>query len=99
MAPRKVRKVADLIRGSEVEKALHILRVTPKAASKPLKKLLESAVANAHHKGSIDVDTLRVKKITVDQGETLKRWLPRAQGRATPIRKKTSHISVVLEET
>ena len=98
MAPRKVRKVADLIRGCQVEKAIHILTLTPQAASRPLKKLLESAVANAEHKGSVDVDTLRVKKLTVDQGATLKRWLPRAQGRATPIRKKTSHISVILEE-
>ncbi|MBI2608262.1 MAG: 50S ribosomal protein L22 [Deltaproteobacteria bacterium] len=98
MAPRKVRLVVDLIRGARIGKALHTLKFTPRSASQPVQKLLQSAVANAQQKGSIDVDTLFIKKITVDEGPTLKRWLPRAHGRATPIRKRTSHVTVVLEE-
>jgi len=98
MGSRKVRLVADLVRGVRVEKALHTLKFTPRSASKPLQKLIQSAVSNAEQKGNIDVDTLFVKKIMVDQGPTLKRWLPRAHGRATPIRKRTSHVTVVLEE-
>ena len=98
MAPRKVRLVADLVRGKRVEEALHILSFTPKEAAPAVRKLLKSAVANAENKGDIDVDTLYVKRIYVNQGPVLKRYTPRAMGRATMIRKRTSHITVVLDE-
>ena len=98
IAPRKVRRVVDLVRGRSVEDALHTLRVSPQTSARPIKKLIESAVVNAQHKGNIDIDTLIVKKIMVDHGPTLKRWMPRAQGRATRINKRTSHIFVALEE-
>lgn len=98
MAPRKVRLVADLVRGRGVEEALKTLRFTQRAASRPLKKLIESAVANAENNHGLDIDTLWVREIRVDEGPTLKRFMPRAQGRAFRIRKKTSHVSVVLAE-
>lgn len=98
MAPRKVRLVADLVRGRAVEEALRTLRFTPKAACLPLKKLIESAVANAENNHGLDIDTLRVKEIRVDEGPTLRRFQPRAQGRAYRICKRTSHVSVILAE-
>lgn len=98
MSPRKVRLVADLVRGRSAEEAIRTLRFTRKAASRPLKKLIESAVANAENNHGLDIDTLWVKEIWVDEGPTLKRYRPRAQGRAFPIHKRTSHVSVVLAE-
>ena len=98
MAPRKVRLVADLVRGKRVEEALNALRFMPRAASLPVKKLIESAVANAENNHGLDIDTLWVREIWVDEGPTLKRFRPRAQGRAFRINKKTSHVSVVLAE-
>jgi large subunit ribosomal protein L22 len=98
LAPRKVRLVADLIRGKGSEEALNILSFTKKAASRVLIKLLKSAIANANEKKNIDIDRLYVKKITVDQGPTWKRYTPRAMGRATMIRKRTSHITIILDE-
>lgn len=98
VAPRKVRLVANLIRGKRSEEALNILTFTKKAAAKILIKLLKSAIANASQKKHIDIDRLYVKKITVDQGPTLKRYTPRALGRATMIRKRTSHIHITLDE-
>ncbi len=98
MAPRKARLVADLIRGKGSEEALNILTFTKKAAAKILIKLLKSAIANATQKKTVDVDRLYIKKITVDQGPTMKRYQPRALGRATMIRKRTSHITIVLDE-
>lgn len=98
VAPRKVRLVADLIRGKRSEEALNILTFTKKAAAKILIKLLKSAIANASQKKHIDIDRLYVKRITVDQGPTLKRYTPRALGRATMIRKRTSHIHITLDE-
>ena len=98
MAPRKVRLVADQVRGQPVEEALQALRFSPRAASRPLKKLIESAVANAENNHGLDIDTLWVREIRVDEGPTLKRWRPRAQGRAFPVMKRTSHVSVVLAE-
>jgi large subunit ribosomal protein L22 len=97
IAPRKARLVADLIRGKKSEEALSVLTFTPKAAARIIIKLLKSAVANATQK-KIDVDRLYVKTIMVDQGPTMKRFMPRAMGRATPIRKRTSHITIVLDE-
>ena len=99
MSPRKVRYVADLVRGKKVEEALDILTFTPRRASPVISRLLKSAIANAGQNESIDVDTLFIKKIFVDGGPTLKRFRPRAMGRATTIRKRTSHITVVLEES
>ena len=97
IAPRKARLVADLIRGKRSEDALSILAFTPKAAARIIIKLLRSAIANADQK-KIDVDRLYVKTIMVDQGPTMKRFMPRAMGRATTIRKRTSHITIVLDE-
>jgi large subunit ribosomal protein L22 len=96
IGPRKVRLVADLMRGRRVEKAVTMLSVLNKRAAKPLLKLLNSAVANAQHNFSLAPATLRVSKITVDGGPALKRWMPKAHGRATPIREATSHITITL---
>jgi len=98
IAPRKARLVADMIRGKPAEIALKTLLFTPKSAARVLKKVLDSAIANAENKGDIDVDTLYVKRILIDQGPTWKRYSPRAMGRATLIQKKTSHITIVLDE-
>jgi large subunit ribosomal protein L22 len=98
VGPRKAQLVADLIRGKGSEEALNILTFTKKAAAKIIIKLLKSAIANATQKKNIDVDRLYIKKITVDQGPTMKRFQPRALGRATTIRKRTSHITIVLDE-
>jgi large subunit ribosomal protein L22 len=98
VAPRKAQLVADLIRGKGSEEALNILNFTKKAAAKILIKVLKSALANATQKKTIDVDRLYIKKVTIDQGPTMKRFQPRALGRATMIRKRTSHITLVLDE-
>jgi large subunit ribosomal protein L22 len=98
VAPRKARLVADLIRGKGSEEAINILAFTKKAAAKMIGKLLKSAIANATQKKTVDIDHLYIKKITVDQGPTMKRFMPRALGRATTIRKRTSHILIVLDE-
>jgi large subunit ribosomal protein L22 len=98
ISPRKVRLVADLIRGLQVEEAMNLLRFTPKRAATPLRKLLASAVANADQKPGTDVDKLHVVTISVDQGPRLKRFRPRAMGRASAILKPTSHIKIVVEE-
>jgi len=100
MAPRKLSVVAALVRGKDVGSAINILRYTKRAAAHPVKKLIESAVANATDlsKGSVDIDKLVVKSITVDQGPTQRRYMPRAMGRATRINKKSSHIHVVLSD-
>jgi large subunit ribosomal protein L22 len=98
VSPSKAQLVADLIRGKGSEEALNILTFTKKAAAKIIIKLLKSAIANATQKKNIDVDRLYIKKITVDQGPTMKRFQPRALGRATTIRKRTSHINIVLDE-
>jgi large subunit ribosomal protein L22 len=98
MSPRKVRLVVDLIRGKKVASALAQLQFSPRAATLPISKLVKSAVANAKHNYDLVEDNLFIKSIFVDGGATLKRSMPRAQGRATPIRKRTSHITVVLGE-
>lgn len=99
IAPRKARLVIDLIRGKRVDHALGILEFTPRAASKIVKDLLKSAVANASQKEGLDVNNLTVKSIFVDQGPILKRFMPRAMGRASEIKKRTSHITVIVEES
>lgn len=98
MAPRKVRFVVNLIRGLDTEKAYEQLQYINKAACRPVRKLIDSAVANAKHNFEIEQDNLFIKEIRVDEGPTLQRWQPRAFGRAAPIRKRTSHISLILEE-
>lgn len=97
LSPRKARLVVDMVRGKAIQDALNILRFSPQKTAPILSKLLKSAVANAEQKGVSDVDQLFVKTVTVDQGPVLKRFLPRAMGRASRIRKPTSHITVVLD--
>lgn len=98
ISPRKARLVADAIRGMKVEEAINKLKFTPKKAAGIFGKVLDSALANAGQKPEIDVDKLYVKTAFVDGGPTMKRWQPRAMGRAFVIRKRTSHITVVLDE-
>ena len=98
ISPRKARLVVNLIRGSRVETALDALANCDKKTAPMLKKLLLSAVANAQHSSDIDVDELFVKKIWVSEGKILYRSMPRAQGRATPIRKRYSTITLELDE-
>ncbi len=97
LSPRKARLVVDLVRGKGIQDAMNILQFSPQKTAPILSKLLKSAVANAEQKGVSDVDTLFVKTVMVDQGPVLKRFMPRAQGRASRIRKPTSHITVVLD--
>ena len=99
IAPRKVRLVADLIRGLDVEEAKNLLSLERKRAAKNLLKLLNSAISNAKNNFHLNEDNLYIKTIRVDQGPTLKRYFPRAQGRATLIQKKTSHIFIELAES
>lgn len=96
MAPRKTRALADLIKGLSVDEAITQLEQSRRVAAKPLLKLLQSAVANAKHNDNLRDEGLMVKHITVDGGPILYRWMPRAMGRATPIRKRTSHIVLTL---
>ena len=96
ITPRKCNQVLDLIRGQRVEDAQNTLQFTPKYGARIVQKVLKSAVANALHVGKVRVEELFVKEAVVGAGPTLKRWLPRAQGRATPILKRTSHVSVIV---
>jgi large subunit ribosomal protein L22 len=99
IAPRKLRTLAKMLRGMPVTRAINSLRFMNKSGSRELFKLLVSAVANAEDKGEVDVDKLVIKTMLVDQGPTLKRWRPRAMGRANRINKKTSHVIVTLAES
>jgi large subunit ribosomal protein L22 len=98
IAPRKVRLVVDLIRGKQVGEAVAILRHTPKSASPVVEKVLKSAMANAEHNYEMDINNLVVTEAYVNEGPTLKRFRPRAMGRASAINKRTSHITIVLSE-
>ena len=98
MSPQKVRLVVDLVRGKKVEEARQILQFTRKYAAGPVSKVLNSALANAKQNPNIDENILYVKEVLVDQGPSLKRWRARAQGRAASIKKRMSHITVVLDE-
>jgi large subunit ribosomal protein L22 len=98
ISPRKVRLVMGQVRGKKVEEALHVLSFAPQRGAGIVKKLIHSAVANAQENASMDVDSLYIARIYADEGPTLKRWRPRALGRATRIRKRTSHLTVVLDE-
>jgi len=95
---RKTRLVVNLVRGMQVEKALDQLKFVNKQVTRSVAKLINSAIANAENTYELSKDNLFIKEIRVDEGATLKRWMPRAHGRATPIRKRTSHIKLVLGE-
>jgi large subunit ribosomal protein L22 len=97
VTPMKARRVVDLIRHQPTDQARAILKFAPQAASEDVLKVLESAIANATHNVGLDADTLIVSRATVDEGPTLKRFQPRAQGRAYRIRKRTSHIMIEVE--
>jgi large subunit ribosomal protein L22 len=96
ITPRKCNQVLELIRGQGVEQAQLALQFTPKLGARIVQKVLKSAVANALHEGKVRVEELFVKEAVVGAGPTMKRWLPRAQGRATPLLKRTSHVSVTV---
>ena len=98
VSAQKARLVVDMVRGKDVNEALKILTFTKKKTGYLVKKLLQSAVANATQKQTVDPDNLYVKYIMVDQGPSLKRFTPRAQGRATEIKKKMSHMTIVVDE-
>ncbi|MEW5898803.1 MAG: 50S ribosomal protein L22 [Bacillota bacterium] len=98
ISPRKVRQVVDLVRGKSVDEALAILKFTPKRASAPVAKVIRSAAANAEHNYDMNRDNLYIAAAYVDQGPTWKRYQPRAYGRANLIQKRTSHITIVVQE-
>jgi len=98
ISPYKARQIADLIRGKDLDEARYITTFSPQGAARLVGKVLESAVANAEHNNGMRADDLMVVNCYVDEGPTLKRWRPRAYGRATRIRKRTSHITVVVGE-
>ncbi len=98
ISPRKARLVADLVRGLVVDKAMNILKFTPNKAAGIISSVLYSAISNAGQHAGVNVDSLRISKIVVDEGPTWKRFMPRSQGRANRICKRTSHITVVLSE-
>lgn len=98
ISPRKLRLVADLVRGKKVQNALDSLVLTNKKGARILHKVLKSAIANATNTATIDVDRLSVAEIMVDMGPCLKRFLPRAQGRATEIKKRMSHVTLRVKE-
>jgi large subunit ribosomal protein L22 len=96
VAPRKARLIADQVRGLQIDRARALLQFSPRAAAQDIGKLIESAAANAENNHDLIADEMRVAEITVDEGPTLRRFRPRALGRATPINKRTSHIAVAL---
>lgn len=98
LSPQKGRLVADQIRGLPVAQALEVLQFSNKKAARPLRKALESAVANAEHNEGADVDELRVANVCVDHGPTMKRWRARAKGRVARLKKRTSHIAVTVSD-
>jgi large subunit ribosomal protein L22 len=99
ISAQKARLVADQIRGLPVDSAINLLTFSNKKAAKIIKKVLESAIANAEHNDAADVDELTVSEIMVDEGPTMKRWRPRARGRANKIFKRMSHVRVAVAET
>ena len=99
IAPRKVRVVADQIRGKDVEEALALLRFSPRGAAVTLRKVVESAAANAENNFDLDPEEMKIAQISVDEGPTMRRYRPRARGRATRIEKRTCHINVALSPT
>ncbi len=98
IAPRKVRLVLDLVRGKDAQEALAILKFTPNHAAAEVSKVVKSAIANAKNNHQLDENKLYIKACYADEGITMKRWMPRAKGNASQILKRTSHITVVVEE-
>lgn len=98
LSPLKARQVADLVRGKKVDEAVNILKFSPQKAARIIKKVLDSAIANAENNQGADVDELKVKAITVDEGPRMKRIMPRAKGRADRIVKRTSHITITVAD-
>src|SRR5215207_7687954 len=98
VTPMKARRVVDLIRGMPADEAAAVLRFAPQAAAEPVRKVLGSAMANAENKEGVPAESLYVAQAYVDEGPTIKRFRPRAQGRAYRVNKRTSHITVVVEE-
>ena len=98
IAPRKIRIVADLVRGKNVSEAMAILKFTPKVGSKVVEKVIRSAAANAEHNNDMNVDALYISEIFVDQDSTMTRIHPRSRGQAFKILKKSSHVTVVVKE-
>ena len=98
ISPQKCRLLADQVRRQPVARALEILEFSPRKAASPIRKVLESAIANAEHNEGADIDELRVHSIMIDEGPVMKRWRPRAKGRAAPIIKRTSHITVMVSD-
>ena len=96
VAPRKARLVADQVRGLHIDKARALLQFSPRGAARDIQKLIDSAASNAENNHDLIADEMRIAEITVDEGPTLRRYRPRAMGRATPINKRTSHIAVAL---
>ena len=99
IAPRKVRVVADQIRGKDLEEALALLRFSPRGAAETVRKVVESAAANAENNFDLDPEEMKIAQISVDEGPTMRRYRPRARGRATRIEKRTCHINVALTPT
>ncbi|HEC12931.1 MAG TPA: 50S ribosomal protein L22 [Acidiferrobacteraceae bacterium] len=98
LSPQKIRLVADQIRGLPVARAINVLKFSNKRAALPVRKVLESAIANAEHNEGADIDELKVSETFVNEGPTLKRWRPRAKGRSGKILKRSSHISVTVSD-
>jgi len=98
ISPRKIHKLVGAVKGKPVESALNTLKFMPQKGAGILEKIIRSAVANADQNANVDIDLLVVRNILADQGPSLKRWRPRARGRATRILKRTSHITVILDE-
>jgi len=96
MSPRKMRIIANLVRGKRVDEAMGLLKLMPKKGAFVIRKLLISAVANAEQQGDVNVDSLKVRDCSVDNGPILKRWMPRSMGRANRIQRRTSHVTVVV---
>ncbi|MBL9005849.1 MAG: 50S ribosomal protein L22 [Myxococcales bacterium] len=98
ISPRKMRIIANLVRGRRVDDAMAMLKSTPKRSGEVIRKLLLSAVANAEHKGQTDVDSLVVRGCTIDNGPIIKRWMARAMGRANRIQRRTSNVTIVVSQ-
>jgi large subunit ribosomal protein L22 len=98
ISAQKVRLVADQVRGLKVDRALNLLAFSEKKAAALMKKLLESAIANAEHNDSLDIDELFIEHVSVDEGPTMKRWRARARGRTAKILKRTSHVTIKVKE-
>lgn len=98
ISPRKMRLVADLVRGKQVQLAMDTLQLTNKKGARIMSKVLKSAISNASNMATVDVDRLQIAEVTVDMGPALRRFIPRAQGRATPVKKRMSHVTLRVKE-